>query len=460
MISFDIYKNKFSSVHFIGIGGISMSGLAEILINEGYNVSGSDMKDSPLLDRLREKGAKIYIDHKKENIKNPDLVVYTDAISNDNPEYLEALDKGLTTVDRGSFLGQLMRKYENSIAVSGTHGKTTTTGMLSVILNESFLDPTILLGGQLDQIGGNVRIGKTKLLLTEACEYKGNILKFYPTIGIILNVEADHLDYYKDLDEIIDTFSKFVRQIPEEGYIVVNNDDKNTVKCLKNPSCNVVTFGINNDSDYKASDIRFDESGYSHFKLTINNNESYDVSLNVMGIHNIYNSLAAIAASHVSGVSINEVLSSIKNYTGTHRRLEDKGSFNNIRVIDDYAHHPTEIKATLSAVKELGLNNTWCIFQPHTYTRTKTLLKEFGESFFDANKVLISDIYAAREKDTGMIHSKDLVDLLKTNGIDALYFDSFDKIKSYIKENAKNGDLVLTMGAGDIHKVGEMLVNK
>ncbi len=458
MFSFNIHKHSFTHVHFIGIGGISMSGLAEILLENGYKVSGSDMQHSSILKRLESKGAKIYLVHNKENIIGADLIVYTDAISKDNPEFVEANNRGITTVDRGTFLGQLMKGYKTSIAVSGTHGTTTTTGMVSAILDESTLKPTILLGGQLDQIGGNIKIGNGDLLLTEACEYKGNILKFFATIGVVLNIDADHLDYFENLEHIISTFSDFAKQIPKNGYIIANNDDINVQKAVKEVNCDIVTFGVENDSNYQASNIIFTENGLPHFKLTINKNETYDVSLSVMGMHNIYNSLAAIAATHICGVPIENILRSIAHYTGTHRRQEYKGMFNEVTVIDDYAHHPTEIKATLSAMKNLSSKRVWCVFQPHTYTRTKALLSEFGDSFYDADKVLIADIYAAREKDTGLIHSKNLVDLLKKNSVDATYFENFDSIIDYLKMHTAEGDIILTMGAGDIYKVGEMIL--
>ncbi|WP_352418140.1 UDP-N-acetylmuramate--L-alanine ligase [Proteiniborus sp.] len=460
MFSFNIHTHSFSHVHFIGIGGISMSGLAEILLENGYRVSGSDMKPSTILKKLEGKGAVVNIGHNKDNIGDADLIVYTDAISKDNPELLEAFEKNIVTVDRGTFLGQLMKLYKNSIAVSGTHGKTTTTGMMSVIFNDSSLDPTILLGGELDQIGGNVRIGNGEVLLTEACEYKGNILKFYATIGVILNIDEDHLDYYQDLNHIINTFSDFVKLLPEKGYLIVNNDDKNVIEAIKNSKCNVISFGINNDADYKATDIVFNEKGFPSFKLIVNNKESYNISLSAMGIHNVYNALAAIATSHISGVPMESIISSIVKYTGTHRRLEYKGNLEGAIIIDDYAHHPTEVKASLSALRNSSSGRILCTFQPHTYTRTKALLKEFASSFSDADKVLIADIYAAREKDTGIIHSKDLANELVKNGVDAEYLGTFEEISNYIKDNASEGDIIVTMGAGDIYMVGEMLLNK
>ncbi|MFA5524738.1 MAG: UDP-N-acetylmuramate--L-alanine ligase [Tissierellales bacterium] len=458
MFSFNIHNHNFSHVHFIGIGGISMSGLAEILLENGYKVSGSDMKSSTILKKLENKGALINIGHSKNNIGNADLIVYTDAINKDNPELIEAYERNITTVDRGTFLGQLMKLYKNSIAVSGTHGKTTTTGMMSVIFNNSSLDPTILLGGELDLIGGNVKIGKGEVLLTEACEYKGNILKFHATVGVILNVDEDHLDYYQNLEHIIATFSDFVKLIPENGYIIANNDDVNVKEAIKSSKCSIITFGINDKADYRATDIIFNSLGLPSFKLIIKENQVYEVSLGAMGTHNIYNSLAAIATAHISGVPMDSIIDSISKYIGTHRRQEYKGNLKGARIIDDYAHHPTEVKATLSALKNSSSGRIICAFQPHTYTRTKALLKEFAESFSDADKVLIADIYAAREKDTGEIHSKDLTKEIVKNGVDAEYLGTFEEIGNHIKSMASEGDTIVTMGAGDIYIVGEMLL--
>lgn len=459
MFSFNIHNHSFSHVHFIGIGGISMSGLAEILLENGYRVSGSDMKSSTILKKLESKGAVVNIGHSKDNIGDADLIVYTDAISKDNPELLEAYEKNIATVDRGTFLGQLMRLYKNSIAVTGTHGKTTTTGMMSVIFSDSPLDPTILLGGELDQIGGNVRIGNGEVLLTEACEYKGNILKFYATIGVILNIDEDHLDYYQNLDHIIHTFSDFVKLIPEKGHIVANSDDKNVMKAIRNSKCNIVTFGIKDDATYRATDVTFNKRGLPSFKLVVKDNQTYEVTLSTMGTHNVYNALAAIATAHICGVPMDLIIDSIAKYTGTHRRLEYKGNLKGATIIDDYAHHPTEVKATLSALRNSTNGKIICAFQPHTYTRTHALLGEFADSFSDADKVIVADIYAAREQDTGVIHSKDLANELVKNGVDAEYLGTFEEIGNYIRDNASEGDIVVTMGAGDIYMVGEMLLN-
>ncbi|MBW4828022.1 MAG: UDP-N-acetylmuramate--L-alanine ligase [Clostridiaceae bacterium] len=449
-----------SHVHLIGIGGISMSGLAEILLKEGYTVSGSDMNSSLIIDKLKKQGANIYTNHKKENIQGADLVIYTDAISNDNPELLEAKKNGITTLDRGTFLGKLMKNYDKSIAVSGTHGKTTTTSMLATILNKSSLEPTILLGGELDEIGGNVKIGSKNLVLTEACEYKGNILKYQPTMAIILNMEEDHLDYFKNIDHIVDTFKEYANNLDEDGHLIINIDDENANKVIKDSRCNIVTFGINNKADYTAENISFTNEGYPKFVLNIKDKGTFPITLNVMGIHNVYNSLASIAAAHTYNVPIESIINSMQYYKGTHRRLETKGYINGIKIMDDYAHHPTEIKAALNALRKSTSQKLWCVFQPHTYSRTKLLLDQFSESFYEADKVIIADIYASREKDTGIIHSTSLVNSLKERNVEAIYLKSFEEIKNYLFDNMEDGDVLVTMGAGNIYKLGELMLKE
>lgn len=458
MFVFSINDHNYCHVHFIGIGGISMSGLAEILLAEGYKISGSDMNNSYIVERLKSLGADIYIGHSKDNIKDCDLVVYTDAISNDNEELLEAINNNIKTVDRATFLGALMNNYQNSIAISGTHGKTTTTSMIATILNDSTINPTILLGGQLDEIGGNVRLGSREVLLTEACEYKGNITKFFPNTAVILNIEEDHLDYYKDINHIVNTFVQYGKNITLNGNLIINIDDEHSKKVIESTNANVITFGINNKADYSAENISYTSDGLMKFMLNKNCESLYPVNLSILGIHNIYNTLASIAVAETLGIPIDIIIKSMEKFKGTHRRLELKGFFSGIKIIDDYAHHPTEIKASLRALRNSTENSIWCIFQPHTYSRTKLLLNSFAESFNEADKVIIPDIYAAREKDNGIIHSTNLVDALIDNGVDAKYISSFKNIESYILDNAKKGDIVVTMGAGNVYTIGENLL--
>ncbi|MCK9444267.1 MAG: UDP-N-acetylmuramate--L-alanine ligase [Tissierellaceae bacterium] len=458
MYEFHISKHMYSRIHFIGIGGISMSAMAEILISEGYTVTGSDAKDSPIVERLKKLGALIYIGHSEDNIGSADLVIYTDAISMDNEEFIKAKNLGIPVIDRATFLGALMKNYTNSIAVSGTHGKTTTTSMLSTILNRSVLNPTILLGGELDEIGGNVKLGSREFILTEACEYKGNILKYFPTMAIILNIDEDHLDYFKGIDHIQDTFADYGKNLDKNSYLIINKDDKGHRRVVDNTEARVFTFSLMEDSDYKAENISFSEEGYPIYTLNIKGKETYEVNLSVMGLHNVYNSLASIAAAHIYGIPMEDILKKISQYTGVHRRLELKGYYNGAKVIDDYAHHPTEIKATLNALRNSTDGNIFCVFQPHTYTRTKLLLNSFANSFGAANKIIITDIYAAREKDNGMVHSKDLVNAIYDNGADAMYIQTFEDIEHYLLESVKKDDIILTMGAGNVYLIGDAIV--
>ncbi|SHE58024.1 UDP-N-acetylmuramate--L-alanine ligase [Tissierella praeacuta DSM 18095] len=457
MFDFCITDNKYPRVHFIGIGGISMSGLAEILLSEGYIVTGSDTKDSSIIERLKNLGAKIYINHRPSNVDGADLVIYTDAISKDNEELVKAFSLNIPVIDRATFLGALMKNYKNSIAVSGTHGKTTTTSMLSTILNRSTLNPTILLGGQLDEIGGNVKLGSKDYILTEACEYKGNILKYFPTMAIILNVDADHLDYFRNMDHILETFIQYSKNLDENSYLLINIDDISSQKIISSTKAKVITFGITGNPDYKAENITFSPEGYPSYTLKING-ELHSIKLNVMGIHNVYNSLASIVAAHIYGISMEEIQKNISIYTGVHRRLELKGYYKGVKIIDDYAHHPTEIRATLNALKNSTTGDIYCVFQPHTYTRTKLLLDNFAESFTEADKVIITDIYAAREIDNGLIHSKDLANAIFNNGSDAVYLGSFEEVEDYLLNNAKENDIILTMGAGNVYLVGDSII--
>ncbi len=447
------------NVHFIGIGGINMSALAEICINKGYTVSGSDMQESYLVDHLRKLGATINIGQKKENITDDiNLIVYTAAISDDNEEFQEAKRRNILMINRAVFLGQIMREYKNSIAVSGTHGKTTTTSMLSTIFSETNMDPTILVGGNLSTIGGNVRIGESDHFITEACEYVDSFLNFNPFISIVLNIEEDHLDYFSGIEEIKASFNKFGKLLPDNGYFIINGDNENTKDIVYDVNAKIIKFGQKPNNDIVISEIMYNEDGYAIFNLKYDGINLGKFELSVYGLHNIYNATAAIAAAIVSDIPIDDIKTSIKQYTGVGRRFEKKGSYNGALIIDDYAHHPTEIKATLSAAKTLKKNKLWVVFQPHTYSRTKSLFDEFSEAFYSADKVIITDIYAAREKDPGDIHSKDLVNRLYQNNVDVKYIQTFEEIVTYLKENLSENDLLVTCGAGPINKVGESLL--
>ncbi|HSQ89847.1 UDP-N-acetylmuramate--L-alanine ligase [Romboutsia sp.] len=449
------------NIHFIGIGGISMSALAEICINKGYKVSGSDANESYLLDKLRAQGANIFIGHKKEHLSDDvDMVIYTAAVHEDNAELVAAKEKNKLTMNRAAFLGQIMREYKNSIAVSGTHGKTSTTSMLSTIFQYADLDPTILVGGNLSTIGGNVKIGNSDHFITEACEYVDSFLNFNPKISIVLNIEEDHLDYFSGLDEIKASFNKFGKLLPKDGYFIINGDDENTEDILHEVKATVIKYGRNTSNDAIIKNIDFNENGHGIFELELKGESLGKFELSVPGLHNIYNASAAILTAYVSSIDLELIRTNIKAYNGVGRRFEVKGNYNEALVIDDYAHHPTELKATLAAAKKMKKSKLWCIFQPHTYTRTKSLLNDFAEAFYAADKVIITDIYAARENDPGDIHSKDLVEKLYQNNVDVTYISNFEDITDYLRDNVKDNDLVITAGAGPIYKVAEALVQE
>lgn len=442
----DLDLSKYKHIHFIGIGGISMSGIAEILLHNHYIVSGSDIKSSPLTKKLESKGATIFIGHHLENIKKADLVIYTAAVKANNPELIKSHKLNIPTMERAKFLGEMMKQYKKNIAVSGTHGKTTTTSMISIILEHAKYDPTILVGGELDAIGGNVKVGNSPYFVTEACEYVESFLQFHPHIGIILNIEEDHLDYFENLEHIKRAFLKFANLVPENGYVIANGDNENIKSILKNIQPPVITFGKEEHCDWRATSIDFDDRGHASFDVLYEGKNLGRFHLSIPGMHNVINALSAIACSYYLEIPLVTIQEGLTLYKGTHRRYELKGKIKDITIIDDYAHHPTEIKATLSAAKNSNHRKLWCIFQPHTYTRTLTLLDDFSKSFHMADEVIIADIYAAREKDLGFIHSKDLAKAIVAKGQKANYLGDFSSILSYLLENVEPGDIVITMG--------------
>lgn len=458
-MSFDFLKDTNQKVHFIGVGGISMSGLAEILLNNNYKVSGSDSKNSRIVENLRNKGAEIYIGHNADNLVNVDLVVYTAAISNDNPELTFAKKKNIPLMDRAEFLGKIMLGHKYNVAVAGTHGKTTTTSMLSHIALESKVDPTILVGGELDIIKGNVLANNSEYFITEACEYKSSFLKFHPYIGIILNIDEDHLDYYRDLNHIKDTFKQFVGLIPKDGYIIANADDEDVLDVINGCNCNILTYGINN-GEYRGKNLEFNATGCGNYDLYKDDKFLFSVELNVPGEHNVLNSLSAICSSLALNLPIESIKNGLFNFKGTHRRFELKGSKDGVTVIDDYAHHPVEIQATLKATKNYPHKKLYVVFQPHTYTRTITLFKDFTNAFHGVDELILADIYAARETDTGVVSSKMLSDAICDRGISSVNLHSFEDIVNHLKSHAKDGDIIITMGAGDINKVGEIFLQR
>ena len=452
--------NKPVNVYFCGIGGISMSGLAQVLIDAKFNVQGSDMKQSELTDLLKKLGATVYIGQKEENITNDiDVFVYTAAIHNDHPEYSKAKELNIPVLTRAELLGQIMKNYELPIAVSGTHGKTTVTSMVSQILIDAKKDPTLSVGGILESIGGNFKIGHSDLFVTEACEYTNSFLSFYPKISIILNVEEDHLDFFKDIHDIRNSFNKFAKLNPNDGLIIIGQDIPQKETILKDVDAEVVTFGLTEDADYFATDIHC-ENGKSYFTVCVKDREPQEFSLKIPGKHNILNALAAIALADYLDVDRNIVKSSLDIFGGAKRRFEYKGELNGMTIIDDYAHHPSEIEATLLAARDYTDKKIWCLFQPHTYTRTKAFMKEFAKALSNSDAVILADIYAAREKDTLGISSRDLCEEIEKLNTECYYISTFEEIEKFIKKTCTPNDMLITMGAGDIVNVGENLLRE
>lgn len=459
-----MYKLNFKNpihVHFIGIGGISMSGLAEILLDEGFTISGSDSKESDLTKHLEARGIQIFYGQKASNIiPGIDLVVYTAAIHEDNPEFAEAKSKNLPMLSRAELLGQIMDNYENSIAVAGTHGKTTTTSMISQILLEAKTDPTITVGGILDAINGNLRVGNSEVFISEACEYTNSFLNFRPKYSIILNIEAEHLDFFKDINDIRASFRKYSANTLANGATIINGEIDNYEEIVDGLPQQIITYGLNSTYDYYAENITYDEKACAIFSAMHNGTKIMDVHLNVPGKHNVSNSLAAIALCQAMNIPTEAIISGLSKFGGANRRFQYKGEIDGVTIIDDYAHHPTEIRATLTAAANYPHKRLVLVFQPHTYSRTKAFLNDFAEVLSMADVVVLADIYAAREQNTYGISSKDILNLLKEKGTDAYYFPTFDEIEKFLLKNCINGDLLITMGAGNVVEIGENLLGK
>ncbi|MCR4999044.1 MAG: UDP-N-acetylmuramate--L-alanine ligase [Lachnospiraceae bacterium] len=457
-----MYKIDFSKpmhVHFIGIGGISMSGLAEILLDWKFVVSGSDMRESDVTNGLTAKGIHISYPQSAENITDDiDVVVYTAAIHPENPEFKAAVSKHLPMLTRADLLGQIMAQYERSIAVAGTHGKTTTTSMMSQVLLRGQEDPTISIGGFLKAIGSNIHVGDSDLFLTEACEYTNSFLSFFPKYSIILNVEAEHLDFFKDIDDIRDSFHQFAANTSSDGALVINGEIPEVNTITEGLDCQVITFGRSESYDYYPTDITFDELGCATFTPVAFGETLGPITLHVPGLHNVTNALSVVAVARAMGLSYEQIQLGLADFGGANRRFEYKGTFKGATIIDDYAHHPTEIAASLAAAKNYPHDRLVVCFQPHTYTRTLAFLDDFAKVLSQADQVVLADIYAAREKDIYNISSRDLQAKILELGTPCEYFSSFDDIEEYLKENSMNGDLLITMGAGNVYTIGENLL--
>lgn len=453
----------FKHIHCIGIGGIGLSAIAEIFLVRGYHVSGSDMKESATTDHLQQAGATIYFSHEAGNITGADLIVYSAAVSHDNPELRAAREQNIPTVSRAAALGALMSDYDTSIAISGTHGKTTTTSMVSLILEHAQKKPTILVGGNLAEFNGNVKVGTSQYFVTEACEYVDSFLSLRPKIEIILNIDSDHLDYFKDIEHIVRSFSQFSKLVPKDGIVIAYDANPFVKSVLDALDCQVITFGFNDQCTYYADNIKFNNFGMPSYDLYHQGTLLGSLQLAVPGEHNIANSLAAASCCHTLGVDMQSITSTLEHYTGTQRRFDVIGTTDTgLYVVDDYAHHPTEIKATLKAAQNIPHHSLWCLFQPHTYTRTTALFHEFTDAFGDADKIVMAEIYAAREKNIHKISSAELVEEIKRlHPEKEVYFiPDFDEIADFVIEHGEKDDLVFTMGAGDIYKVGDLLMEK
>ncbi len=450
-MNYDSLMNKIKRIHFIGIGGSGMCPLAEILRSEGYELSGSDMNEGETLDRIKSYGIPVFMGHDAKNIEGAELIVYSAAIKENNPERKAAVEKGIPCIERSVMLGIVTRRYKRSIAVSGTHGKTTTTAMLSQILIGSGFDPSAIIGGKLPFIGGNSYVGKSDIIVCEACEYVDTFLELNPYMSIILNIDADHLDYFKNLDNIKKSFNKFAHQTT--GLLIINGDDENTLDAVSDVEIEKITYGFGDNCDYRAVNVNADKGVHEQFDIIYKGEKLTNVKLIVPGKHNVYNALAAAAAAHCLGATANEISENLHKFGGVHRRFEILGTPDGITVADDFAHHPTELTATLTAAMNMGFNKVWAIFQPHTFSRTAMLLDDFAEALKIPDIAIISDILPVRETNTYNIHSTDLG--AKVPG--SVCLDTFEEITDYVCKHAKEGDLILTMGGGNVYMCANMI---
>lgn len=442
-------------VHFVGIGGSGMCPIAEILIHKGYEVSGSDTTESDTLARIRNYGIPVFMGQRAENIKDAELVVYTAAVKQNNPELVAAREKGIPTVERSVMLGLVTRRFPNAIGVSGTHGKTTTTAMITQILLEAGLDPSAIIGGKLPLIGGNGRVGKSDTIVCEACEFVDTFLQLHPHIAVVLNIDNDHLDYFGTVENTIRSFHQFCLQT--SGSIIVNGDDANAMKAVQGiTNAQIITYGFQPQNDYSAADIQATRRAREEFTIVRHGKKLTNITLSIPGKHNIYNALAAFAVADLLGVSTESAAKSLHAFTGVHRRFELLGEFGGITVADDFAHHPTEVTATLTAANQMGFSRVWAVFQPHTYSRTYLLFNDFVKALKIADRVVLSEILAVRETNTYNIYAKDLAE--KIPG--CVWFKTFEEIADYMVQNAKDGDLILTLGGGDIYKCANLIVKK
>lgn len=449
------YQGK--RIHMIGIGGSSMSGLAAMLMDKGYQVSGSDRTEGYLIGDVRAKGATVFIGHRPENVHGADLVVYTGAAPEDNPERVEAARLGIPSMERAYLLGQLMEGYPHAIGVCGTHGKTTTTSMLSQILVECGKDPSVHIGGKLDAIGGSTRIGKGDAFLAEACEFRRSFLQLKPTLAVLLNIDADHLDCYKDIDEIEDTFGQFLQLLPESGLAIGKGTDERVARQLSRLACRTETFGLAEDCDWHPVNLQEDDRGCAAYDLCYRGSIMGHVQMAVPGSFNVENGLAALAAAHALGVDMTAACQSLSRFRGAHRRFELTDTIDGVEVFHDYGHNPTEMRSAVSIARKRCKGRLFAVMQPHTFSRVKNLFDEYLTCTELADVTLVTDICAAREKDPGDINSGMLVEGMKAHGLNAVWTPTFDDTERYLRTHWYPGDLAITMGCGDINLLNDQI---
>lgn len=454
MMTYDHLLDNKKRIHFIGIGGSGMCPLAEILMSEGFEISGSDMNEGETLDKIKGYGIPVYMGHCADNVKDAELIVYSAAIKEDNPERAYAKKKGIPAIERSVMLGIVTRRYNRSIAVSGTHGKTSTTGMLTQVLIGAGFDPSAIIGGKLPFIGGNSYVGQSDIIVCEACEYVDSFLQLTPYISIILNVDADHLDYFGTLENIKKSFNKFGKQTSH--LLILNGDDKNTIESVEDIGLKKITYGFESSNDYYAANISADKGVHETFDLMYKGEKLCTIKLLVPGKHNIYNAMAAAAAAHYLGATPEEIAENLGKFGGVHRRFEILGKPGDITVADDFAHHPTELTATLKAAMNMGFKKVWAVFQPHTFSRTYMLLDDFAEALKIPDEAIISEILPVRETNTYGVYNTDLG--AKVPGSKCI--DTFEDITKYVCDNAEAGDLILTMGGGNVYMCANMILKE
>jgi UDP-N-acetylmuramate--alanine ligase len=444
-------------IHMIGIGGSSMSGLARMLVEKGYLLTGSDNLETYATKSLRNLGIPIVIGHHAENVRDADLILYTVAIAEDNPERVEARRLGIPEIERAALLGQLMDGYPTAIGVCGTHGKTTTTSMVAQVLMEAQTDPTIHIGGSLDVIGGSVRTGGSGIFLTEACEFNLSFLHLKPTVAVITNIDEDHLDFFRDLDDIQHAFGTFLALVPPDGTAIGNGDDPRVAEVFRTLVCKTVTYGFRESCDFRADPTEYDDAGRGRFGVSLHGELLGSVQLQVAGVFNVYNALAAAACAHSLGLDMKVACGALSMFRGARRRFELTGIIDGVKLYHDYGHNPTEMRNVLSIARLQPHNRLWAVMQPHTYSRVKKLLPQYFTCTQAADITLVTDIYAAREKDPGDIRAEQIVDGMLQHGLQAVHTPTFDDTEAYLRAHWQPGDLVLTMGCGNINQLNEQM---